>query len=160
MSEINTLMFEVFHISGAKNCLSDCGSLFPTGAADTDKSGNNEGTNSRQEKRAADKIGGYECTSSRHENAVNECKVAQVFAYGANCPVFDADQQVDNTDNYICQAMNEVASVLSLAAGRNISFAMTIEKLQREILLDDEYKYLRKVVTENVPVVFVGRLAK
>ena len=36
-------------------------------------------------------------------------------------------------DNYIGQAMKEVALMLSLAAGRNISFAMTIEKLQREI---------------------------
>ena len=129
--------------------MSDYGFRFPTRAADTEKSGNNEGTNSRQEKRAADKTGGYACTSSLQENAVNECKVAQLFAYGENCPAFDADQQVDNTsdaDNYICQAMNEVASVLSLTAGRNISFAMTIEKLQREIQLDDEYKYFRKVV--------------
>ena len=56
--------------------------------------------------------------------------------------------------------MKEVASGLSLAAGRSISFAMTIEKLQRKIKIDEEYKYLRKVVTENVPLVFAGELAK
>ena len=143
MSEINTQKLNIFHISGAKNYLSDCGSQFPTGAADTDKSGDNEATNSRQEKGAAgaDKRDGNECTISRQEKAANECKIAQVFAYGENCPAFDADQSVDDTgdaDNYIGQAMNEVASVLSLAAGRNISFAMTIEKLQREIQLDND----------------------
>ena len=65
-----------------------------------------------------------------------------------------------DADNYIGQAMKEVASVLSLAAGRNISFAMTVEKLQREIQIDEEYKYLRNMVAENVPLVFADELAK
>ena len=50
--------------------------------------------------------------------------------------------------------------MLSLAAGRSISIAMTVEKLQREIQCDDEYKYVRKIVAENLPLVFAGELAK
>ena len=56
--------------------------------------------------------------------------------------------------------MGEVASVLSLAAGRSISIVMTVGKLQREIQCDDEYKYVRMVVAENFPLVFAGQLAK
>ena len=56
--------------------------------------------------------------------------------------------------------MNEVASVLSRAAGKHISTAMKVEKLQLEIQLDEQYKYLRQVVADKVPMVFVGKLAK
>ena len=133
--------------------------------SDVDKSGGNEGTNSRKEKGAAgaDKRDGNECTISWQEKGANECKIAQVLAFGANCPAFDADRHVDDTgdaENYIGQAMKEVASVLSLAAGSNISFAMTVEKLQREIQIDEEYKYLRKMVAENVSLVLASELAK
>ena len=72
--------------------------------------------------------------------------MAQVFAYGANCPAFDVDQLIDeirDADNVIAQAMNEMASVLSMAAGKHISTAMTVEKLKLEIQLEEQYKYLR-----------------
>ena len=62
--------------------------------------------------------------------------MAQVFAYGANCPAFDVDQLIDeirDTDNCIAQAIIEMASVLSMAAGKQISTAMRVEKLQLEI---------------------------
>ena len=50
--------------------------------------------------------------------------------------------------------------MLSLAAGRSISIALTVEKLQREIQCDDEYKYVRKIVAEKLPLVLAGDLAK
>ena len=56
--------------------------------------------------------------------------------------------------------MNEVASVLSMAAGKHISIAMTVDKLQSEIQLDEQYKYLRQVVADKVPMDFVDELAK
>ena len=45
--------------------------------------------------------------------------------------------------------MCEVASILSMAVGRHISVAMTVEKLQLEIQLDGQYKYLRQVVADK-----------
>ena len=56
--------------------------------------------------------------------------------------------------------MGGIASVLSLAAGRSILIAMSVEKLQREIQCDDEYKYVRKIMVEKLPLVFPGELAK
>ena len=65
MTEINTLKFKIFHISSAKNYLSDCGSQFLTGAAGADKGGDSEFTISRLQQ----------------EEGANECKIAQIFAF-------------------------------------------------------------------------------
>ena len=52
-----------------------------------------------QQVQSADKGGGSECTISRQEEGANECKIAQIFAFGENCLAFDADQKVDGTGN-------------------------------------------------------------
>ena len=105
VTEINTLKFKVVHISGTKNYLSDCGSRSPTGAAGADKAGSNECTIPRS---GADKAGGNECTIPRSEQEEREgakdCKAALMFAFGANCSAFDADQYLDSIGdayNYI-----------------------------------------------------------
>ena len=56
--------------------------------------------------------------------------------------------------------MNEVASTISMAAGKHISIAMTVKKLQSKVQFDEQYKYVGQVVADKVPMVFVGRLAK
>ena len=164
LHKFDTLKFKVFHIFCAKNYLSGCGSRLPTGSAGADKAGGNECTIPRS---GADKAGGNECTIPRSQQkdgeGAKDCKAALSFAFGAKCPAFDADQYLDSigdADNYIGKAAGEVASVLSLAAGRSISIAMTVEKLQREIQCDDEYKYVRKIVAEKLHLVFAGELAK
>ena len=85
------------------------------------------------------------------------------FAFGAKCPVFDADYRTDDIgdfDNFIAQSMCEVASILSISAGKQISVAMTVEKLVREIQSDEHYKYLRQQMASKVPTIFVGELAQ
>ena len=69
----------------------------------------------------------------------NEYITAQVGVFGVNCPVFDADcllDRIEDAENYITQALGEMASVLGMSVGRNISMAMTIDKLQKEIQFD------------------------
>ena len=56
--------------------------------------------------------------------------------------------------------MMEVASYLSLSAGKRVSVAMTVDKLKREIQLDDSYKYIRQVNNGTVKIAkFEGDLA-
>jgi hypothetical protein len=56
--------------------------------------------------------------------------------------------------------MMEVASYLILTAGKRVSVAMTVDKLKREIQLDDSYKYIRQVIDGTVKIAkFVGNLA-
>ena len=45
-------------------------------------------------------------------------------------------------------------------AGKQISVAMTVEKLAREIQSDEHYKYLRQKVAGKVPTIYVGEIAK
>jgi len=56
--------------------------------------------------------------------------------------------------------MMEVASYLSLSAGKRVSVAMTVDKVKREIQLDDSYKYIRQVNNGPVKIAkFEGDLA-
>ena len=45
-------------------------------------------------------------------------------------------------------------------AGKQISVAMTVEKLAREIQSDEHYKYLRQKVAGKVQTIYVGEIAK
>ena len=40
---------------------------------------------------------------------------------------------IGDSDDYVSQAMNEVASMLSISAGKQVSVAMTIEKLGADV---------------------------
>ena len=63
-------------------------------------------------------------------------QIALIFTYGAFGPAFNADYMTDeigNSDDYVSQAMNEVASMLSISAGKQVSVAMTIEKLGADV---------------------------
>ena len=84
----------------------------------------------------------------------DECPAfAQIFAYGAQGPAFDADHMTDDigeSEDYVSQAMIEVASMLSVSAGRQVSVAMTVEKLGAEIRSDTLYKYLRQTLASGV----------
>ena len=156
VSEINTLKFKNFHIAGAKNYLSDQGSRFPSGVAGADKGekgsenivkSDNTVSSSQKDKSTAmsDNMG----LGSQKDNALDECTMAQVFAYGARCPAFDADCKTDNigdSDDFIAQSMCEVASILSISAGKHISIVITVDRLQVEIQSDEHYKYLRQKV--------------
>ena len=65
---------------------------------------------------------------SQKDNALDEGTLAQVCAYRARCPAFDADCKTDDigdSDDFIAQSLWEVASILSILAGRHISIAMT-----------------------------------
>ena len=56
--------------------------------------------------------------------------------------------------------MFEVASMLSISAGKQVSIAMTVEKLKAEIKLDSVYKYLRQMVASGIQVAkYVEELA-
>ena len=68
--------------------------------------------------------------------------------------------RIGDAENNINQALGEVASVLSMSAGRNISIAMNFEKWQKEIQFDKIYKYVREFVAERQPQVFTGEAAK
>ena len=58
------------------------------------------------------------------------------------------------------QAIYEVASMLSISAGKQGSVALTVEKLGAEIQSDTVYKYLRKTLAGNAQVAkYVGELA-
>ena len=90
-------------------------------------------------------------------------RFAQIFAYGASGPANDADyltDDIDESDDYVSQAMLEVASILSISAGRQVSVAMTVEKLKAEIQSDSVYKYLRQTLAGSIQVdKYVGELA-
>ena len=96
-----------------------------------------------------------------------ECpQFAQIFAYGVSGPACDADylnddiDDIDESDDYVSQAMLEVASMLSSSAGKQVSVAMTAEKLKAEIQSDSVYKYLRQAVSGSIHVdKYVGELA-
>ena len=67
---------------------------------------------------------------------------------------------IGDSDNYVAQAMHEVASMLSISAGKQVSVAMTVEKLGAEIRSDTLYKYLRQTLASKVQTVkYVGELA-
>ena len=46
-------------------------------------------------------------------------------------------EELTDSDDYAGQCMVETASYLSISAGRRVSVAMTVEKLKREIQLDE-----------------------
>ena len=175
VTEINALKFKAFNISGAQSFLLDCRSRKPTGVAGGDKCGSNEMVTTPppppppppRPLHEAGELCSNECNDSPTQQGAgkraNECKTAQIFAFGANCPVFDADcllDRIGDAENYITQLLGEVASVLGMSAGRNISIAITIEKMQKEIQFDKIYKYVREVVAERRPQVFTGEAAK
>ena len=61
--------------------------------------------------------------------------IAQIFAYGAREPAYDLDIQGDGlleSDDYVTQSMLEVASLLSISAGTQVSVAMTVDKLSQK----------------------------
>ena len=90
-------------------------------------------------------------------------QIAQIFAYGAMGPACDADSQGDElseSDDYVTQSMLEVAALLSISAGKQVSVAMTVDKLKSEIQTDDLYKYLRQTIAGSIQLSkYVGELA-
>ena len=64
---------------------------------------------------------------------------------------------IGDSDNYVSQVMHEVASMLSISAGKQVTVAMTVEKLGAEIRSDTLYKYLRQTLASKVQTVkYVG----
>ena len=56
--------------------------------------------------------------------------------------------------------MLEVAALLSISAGKQVSVAMTVHKLKSEIQTDDLYKYLRLTIAGSIQLSkYVGELA-
>ena len=56
--------------------------------------------------------------------------------------------------------MLEHASLLSISAGREVSVAITVDKLRAEIQTDSVYKYLRQTIAGSIQVEkYVGELA-
>ena len=91
------------------------------------------------------------------------CPMARIFAYGATCPAFKTDHKTDDIrdfDNVVPQSMCEVASILSILTGKQISVAMTVDKLVAEIQSDEQYKYRRQTLAGNEPTIYVGDLKK
>ena len=90
-------------------------------------------------------------------------QIAQIFAYGAMGPACDADSQGDElskSDDLVTQSMLEVAALLSISAGKQVSVAMTVDKLKSEIQTDDLYKYLRLTIAGSIHLSkYVGELA-
>ena len=88
--------------------------------------------------------------------SVESPRFAQIFAYGASGPAFDADysnDDIDESDDYVSQAMLEVACILSISG-------VTVEKLKSEIQSDSVYKYLRQTIAGSIQVTkYVGELA-
>ena len=80
-------------------------------------------------------------------------QIAKIFAYGAMGPACDTDSKGDElseSDDYVTQSMLEVASLLSISAGRQVYVAMTVDKFRSEIQTDAVYKYLRQTITGNI----------
>ena len=70
------------------------------------------------------------------------------------------NDDIDESYDYVSQAMFEVAAMLSISAGKQVSVAMAVEKLKTEILLHSVYKYLRQTVAGGIQVPkYVGELA-
>ena len=67
---------------------------------------------------------------------------------------------IGDAENYVTQALCNVADVLSMSAGKSISLAMTVDKLQTEIQYDEIYKYVRSAIAERRPGMFTGEAAK
>ena len=90
-------------------------------------------------------------------------QAAQIFAYGAKSPACDADcqdEELIESDDYAAQSMLEVAAVLSISAGKQVSVAMTVDKLKEEIQSDDLYKYLCLTIAGSVRISkYVGELS-
>ena len=128
------MRFKIFHIAGARNYLSDRGSRFLSGVAGDDKGESSESTR-KPDKTVGDKstVKSHTASSAFQEySLVDECPMARIFAYGATCPAFDADHKTDDigdSDNFVAQSMCEVASILRISAGKQISVAMTVDKL-------------------------------
>ena len=56
--------------------------------------------------------------------------------------------------------MLEVAALQSISAGKQVSVAMTVDKLKSEIQTDDLYKYLRLTIAGSIQLSkYVGELA-
>jgi hypothetical protein len=160
VSEINSLRFTIFHISGAKNYLADRGSRFPSGGAGDDRGESSEGTK-KSDRAAGDKSTVNSHTASSDLPADMPAELPADFPADvpdecpafARCtgPAFDADHMTDDigdSEDYVSQAMIEVASMLSVSAGRQVSVAM--EKLGAEIRSDTLYKYLRQTLASGV----------
>ena len=172
VAEIGELRFSMFHIEGAKKKLADQGSRFPTGNA-----GNDKWDGSAKEIDSADsakKIGaaGAEIRANTVcswppmvlPKDAQSCypNVVQIFAYGAQSPSEDAevrDEEIDS-DDYAGQCLLEVAAYLSISAGKQVSVAMTVDRLHEEIKSDESYKYIRQIIVGTVSISkFVGKLA-
>ena len=160
----------MFHIKGARNFLADRGSRLPTGSAGNDRGDGaaGEGDSAKIIGAAGAEIrantGGMWPPNVLHRDDIS-CypTYAQIFAYGAYTPAEDAEilgEEPSDSHDYVGQCMMEVASYLSLSAGKRVSVAMTVDKLKREIQLDDSYKYIRQVNNGTVKIAkFEGDLA-
>ena len=88
---------------------------------------------------------------------------AQIFAYGASTPSDDAVVGEDGcmySDDYVGQCLLETTAYLSISAGRRVSVAMTVDRLEEEIKSDVSYKYIRQVVDGSVDIgKFEGKLS-
>ena len=175
VSEINQIIFTIFHISGVKNFLSNRGSRFPSGRSGDDrgdsevKSVSVDSVSTVKSVYVTSDSGNLIHASSAMQALIQadvsdkSPRFAQIFAYVASGPANDADyltDDIDESDDYVSQAMLEVASILSISAGRQVSVAMTVEKLKSEIQSDSVYKYLRQKIAGSIQVAkYVGELA-
>jgi hypothetical protein len=170
VAEIGELRFTIFHIEGAKNYLADRGSRLPSGSV-----GNEKGDGAAGEGDSSRVLGAAGAEFRANTGSLWPPSVlpqddiscyptyAQIFFYGAYSPAEDAEvlgEEPSDSDDYVGQCMMEVATYLSLSAGRRVSVAMTVDKLKREIELDDSYKYICQVVDGTVKIAkFLGNLA-
>ena len=101
-----------------------------------------------------------ECPQIARSFPADCSQIARIFAYGAFGQAFDADYMTDDigdSDDYVSQVMSKVASMLSISAGKQVSVAMTIEKLRAEIQSDTLYKYFWQTLAGEVQTVkYVG----
>ena len=176
VSEIGELHFSIFHIPGAANFLSDRGSRFPTGIAGNDRGdalggqgdivsalGGSEKVGANTAEILANTSGSWLPNVLPRDVNTDYPSCIQVFAYGAKSPSSDAEVQDDgqvDSDDYVTQALSEVAEYLSISAEKRVSVAMTIDRLRQEIQSDALYKYLRQIVIGNVRIdKLVGELS-
>ena len=152
MSEIGDLRLQIFLIPGADNFLSDWGSRFPTGRACNDRgdhmSGANDLGSAKKECAASAEIRANTTVSWPPTVLPKDAQsdyptVVQIFAYGAQAPACDADVQDEellDSDDYAAQSLLEVAAYLSISAEKQVSVAMTVDRLREEIQSDELYK--------------------
>ena len=174
VSEINTLRFTIFHIAGAKKYLSGRDSQLPSVGAGDDSERVLKIQRSLTDQWAT-KVQSSHILQARIFRSTEGCmpliapslhadcpQIVQIFDFNAFSPAFDADymtKDIGNSDDYMSKAMSEVASMLSTSAGKQVSVAMTVEKLGAEIRFNTLYKYLRQTLAGNVQVVkYVGEL--